>query len=212
MKLTPNQLDPETLKQCGIVLVAPRLQEYVPYEGDFSHGGVALGPHGGIDARLAKSWASMLKRCYDPLAPDFHKYGAAGISVCKEWHSLAEYIRAIKMLPNWGKKLADWEVYQLDKDYYSSNQYSPSTCVWLTVTDNSTYRSTTVPISITDCFGRAKVYLSIREASRALGFCRVTLQNLRDKGPISGNYKLQSQLIGWRIDTYTPEHPIRRGL
>ena len=195
-----------------LIQVTPRLQKYVVYDGDFSHGGVSLGPHGSIDTKLAKSWVSMLKRCYDPVAHDFSRYGAAGVSVCKDWHSLANYLVAVKQLPNWDKKSNDWRTYQLDKDYYSSNQYSPDTCVWLTATDNSTYRGTTVPVRITDCFGHERVFLSIREAAKEMGFCRVTLQNMRDKGKIQGNYKLQAQLIGWRVDTFKSEVPLRRVL
>ena len=77
-----------------------------------------------------KTWAAMIKRCYDPKHKGYKFYGARGVSVCSEWHNFQEF--------------ADWfeensvEGYHLDKDIitHGSRLYSPETCCFVPVAIN----------------------------------------------------------------------------
>lgn len=41
--------------------------------------------HGGKYSREYSSWQAMRRRCENPDDKDYHRYGAKGISVCREW-------------------------------------------------------------------------------------------------------------------------------
>ena len=151
-----------------LIEVGPRVKEYEPYA--FWVLGTPLIGYGAkdtnpIDKKLAKAWWYMMQRCYNPEHQDYGAYGAKGISVCKGWHQVANYVAGVKLLHGWESKLKDWTC-ELDKDYYSSNQYSPETCVWLSQDENLTYRGR--PVKVT-CFGVETIYLSMAKAGRATG-------------------------------------------
>lgn len=81
--------------------------------------------------RLYALWRNMLARCYDPAHPSYPSYGGAGITVSPIWHSYEQFVRTTTRLPLY----ALWNIhpgnYDLDKDYYGSGVYSPSTCVFI---------------------------------------------------------------------------------
>lgn len=84
-------------------------------------------------------WMNMLNRCYNPDYRDYYLYGEKGVFVCNRWLVFENYLEDIQRLPNWEKARRHPSLYQLDKDYYGSNCYSPETCVWLTEGDNNLY-------------------------------------------------------------------------
>jgi len=96
-----------------------------------------------IQAHFYSIWQSMLERCYNPSHPAYENYGGDGIFVCNRWLNFTNFFNDLKRLPNWHLKKNDWDGYQLDKDYYSSNCYSPKTCVWLSKAHNVLYRGDT---------------------------------------------------------------------
>ena len=154
-----------------IVEVAPRLREYEPYA--FWLLGASTAGYGDASNRitpeqlLAKAWEAMIYRCYDLNRKDYSRYGAVGVSVCKRWHTVSAYIEDVQKIHGWRAKLLDWNGYQLDKDYYSSNQYSPDTCVWLSNAANMAISGS--PVYVTDTLGVRTLYLSHPEAATALG-------------------------------------------
>ena len=152
-----------------VVEVPPRPRPYVPY-AYWLLAAPTLGYHGRdvcpTAKLLASAWENMMGRCYDTQNPKYRLYGGQGVSVCKRWHVLDIFMQDVKSLYGWDAKLADWDGYRLDKDYYSSNQYSPETCVWLSLVDNSTYMKTVTPIVVT-LQGEKAIFLSISEAARA---------------------------------------------
>ena len=89
-----------------------------------------------MDGKLASAWTRMMYRCYDPSAHNFRFYGAKGVTVASHWHDVANYISDVKTLPHWDYKLANWNDFELDKDYFGANQYGPDTCVWLPKDEN----------------------------------------------------------------------------
>lgn len=181
-------------KQRSIVHVEPRLKEFAPYDF-WLLGTPAAGLGARIDEtvthRLVTAWQNMMRRCYDPDHQYHSSYGAKGISVCKRWHTVALYVGDVQKLYGWASKEADWDSYQLDKDYYGSNQYSPETCIWLPRGLNNEIDR--VQITVVLPSGEALLFLSIMEASRYLGVSDSALYRLAAcehtcvKGPLKGH-------------------------
>jgi len=93
-----------------------------------------------LDENLYKVWSHMLDRCYNPECKEYEFYGNKGVFVCNRWLSFERFIADVKNLPNWREKKLNPKNYQLDKDYYHSNCYSPDTCVWLKSSENKRYQ------------------------------------------------------------------------
>ncbi len=93
-----------------------------------------------LDKNLYKVWSHMLNRCYNPNCKEYKFYGNKGIFVCNRWLSFERFVNDVKNLPNWREKKLNLKNYQLDKDYYHSNCYSPDTCVWLKSSENRKYQ------------------------------------------------------------------------
>ena len=182
-----------------VVEVEPRIKEYVPYNYDF-----LKAPAIGFDGhKLTDSWRNMLRRCYNVASSDYKSYGSKGVSVCKRWHQVANYIEDVQKLHGWPSKLANWDVYQLDKDYYSSNQYGPETCVWLSQQENNAYMGE--PVLVVDSYGCSSVYLSQVTCSKALG---IHSTNIR-RAIRSGKAINRGHLAGYRFFDHTPVRPLR---
>lgn len=75
-------------------------------------------------------WYNMMSRCYNPLHPNYHQYGGIGISVSPIWHSYEMFAKTINYVDGYEYWLKESD-YEIDKDYYGSKVYSPSTCIFL---------------------------------------------------------------------------------
>ncbi len=88
-------------------------------------------------------WRGMMSRCYDVRCQSYELYGAKGVTVCEEWQDFKKFLVSIQSVPNFIKFYRDPQNYFLDKDYLQSNVpvgervYSPQTCIFLTMYDNS---------------------------------------------------------------------------
>lgn len=154
------------------------------YLGDFSCAGFTTSGPNGQDHLLAKGWLSMMQRCYNPEHHSYMSYGGRGISVCARWHSLPAFVQDVKLLLGWPLKMGDWPNYELDKDYYLANHYSPETCRWLSRQDNTAYRLDAIPVLATNPYGYTRVYMSIKECARAVGVADSTITyKLRENRP-----------------------------
>jgi len=111
---------------------------YENYDGDFSYSGIGF-PANSIEQKLASIWKKMMKRCYEKSSEKYKFYGEKGISVCKRWHDASNFIEDVQKIPHWRYKLQDWNNFELDKDYYASNQYSFESCIWLHKKENVPY-------------------------------------------------------------------------
>ena len=195
------------LKLQGLIEVEPRLKEYEPYDywllGASRRGYRAIAGINTHDQKLASGWHSMMQRCYDTSARSYTSYGAKGVSVCKRWHTCTNYIEDVKLLHGWASKKADW-AFELDKDYYSSNQYSQDTCMWLSSDENASMRGT--PVVVTDCYGVSTGYLSLGDCARHLKISKVAVRNNL------GATLTKGARAGWKFEYLESKYPLRRQL
>lgn len=77
--------------------------------------------HGLTHHRLYKTWQGMMARCYSHKSPSYKYYGEIGISVCKEWHNVENFIN--DMYPTFCEGLT------LDRKESSKNYYKDN-CRW----------------------------------------------------------------------------------
>ncbi len=98
--------------------------------------------HGLRKHALYRTWSSMIERCTRKSATSYPRYGAKGVTVCKEWYDF--------------KKFYDWATIngwkrglQIDKDIIPKKLgipaliYSPEMCCIVTPKENSRNASTT---------------------------------------------------------------------
>lgn len=79
--------------------------------------------------RMYDLWYNMLARCYNENHPQYPFYGGSGVTVSPIWHSYEMFCKTIASVPFF--HLLKTGSPHLDKDYFGSNVYSPSTCIFL---------------------------------------------------------------------------------
>lgn len=92
-----------------------------------------------IRRSLSKRWYAMVSRCTDPKHPKYAKYGALGVKICKAWLDKETFIRDCKILPGYDPDKLLTNSLHLDKDSLKKGNklYSPSTCVFISITENN---------------------------------------------------------------------------
>lgn len=106
-----------------------------------------------IEPKLPASWKtdenhnlallliSLLRECYEE--------SNTGKQIHTDWHTLERFIRDVKCLPNYDLYRSDPTNYVLSLEYYRSNIYSNTTCLFLHKRDHELYKGnkeTYVPI------------------------------------------------------------------
>ena len=81
------------------------------------------------------SWRSMMSRCYNKNSANYKYYGAAGISVCENWHNA-------DCFGEWAKSSGWFEGATLDR-IDNDKGYSPENCKWSTKKEQAKNRRTT---------------------------------------------------------------------
>lgn len=93
------------------------------------------------DGRLQIIFAHMIQRCYDPKDKNYSIYGGKGIRICEEW------INSPPLFEKWA--LENGYSKELSIDRIDPNKdYSPENCRWVTLSQNSKYKSTTRAIEV----------------------------------------------------------------
>tara|TARA_X000001382_G_scaffold125759_1_gene111595 strand:- start:155 stop:958 length:804 start_codon:yes stop_codon:yes gene_type:complete len=80
-------------------------------------------------------WRGVVRRCYDTKSPNYHLYGGAGVTLCKDWHNFQIFAKWYTNLPLYGRGL------HLDKDLLNkeANMYAPSNCTLVPQSINSLF-------------------------------------------------------------------------
>lgn len=161
--------------------------------------------HGSEDDLLRASWRKMMDRCYNPKAHNYRWYGGRGIFVCERWHKLTNYIEDVKKLANWSKKQKDWNNYNLDKDYYSSNCYDPRVCMWLSKQENGIYGNSSTIIALSPS-NEALIYVSIGHCASQMDLAKSSVHRFARNGfsTLKGRNK---RLEGWQFGIF--DEPFR---
>ena len=81
--------------------------------------------------RVYELWFNMMSRCYNKKHPCYKMYGGKGVTVSPIWHSFERFVKTISTVPMYPYWVNGNLQYELDKDYFGSNVYSPNTCVFI---------------------------------------------------------------------------------
>lgn len=120
--------------------------------------------YSGNISEVYSAYMAMIRRCYNVADKYYPNYGGRGVRVCDEW--LNDYMAFLTWSKNngWRKGL------EIDKDTVGDGLlYSPTTCRWVTKTENNFQRKDTRMIM----YKGEK--LSVSEISRRSGVNKSTL-------------------------------------
>ena len=188
-----------------LILVDKKKFTPIMYNGDYSYRGINA-EAGSIDNMLANTWVKMMRRCYDKDAHNFIYYGNKGITVCERWHNPLNFIEDVKTIPHWYYKQQNWDKFQLDKDYYGSDQYNIESCIWLPNEENVASE----PVGIRYPNGNEEWFLGLTHAEKETGISRSSLHRFLTEGLpeiLKGNNK---KVIGWEFMTTIPNNKLLR--
>lgn len=191
----------------NIVVAKPKTATLpADYNGTFSLSGYFESNVSAIDAKLAQTWKKMMQRCYDPKYETYGLYGGRGVTVHPSWHDVGTFIQQAKLLPHWWYKenAKNWSEFELDKDYFGSNQYGPDTCVWLRSDENNLYTRSSNPMRVIDVDGVETLYLSVNQAAEAIGIARSSLHRFVTDGMPSCLKQGSKKFAGWVFEKTDP--------
>lgn len=119
---------------------------------------------------LKDKWENMFRRCYSKQYQKEHKT-YKDIFVHQDWHSFKNFLKDVKMLPQYFLAREDNFVgWDLDKDYYGSNAYSKDTCVFLKHSENTLYGRRNGCYKITDTTSNKEFYeINIADFAKKIG-------------------------------------------
>lgn len=123
--------------------------------------------HGLSRSKVFAAWSSMLRRCLNPNAENYPRYGGRGITVCADWANSFENFFADMGHPPEGMSLD-----RKDND----GNYEPDNCRWATAEEQARNRSNRRLITYD---GRCQ---SLGEWAKELEIGRETLRRRLEKG------------------------------
>jgi len=129
-------------------------------------------------------WRNMIVRCYDSNNPAYHKYGALGVTVSKEWRYFEDFLKSIAKVPNYWRWKSNPSAWQLDKDYYGAKQYSKNTCIFLSREDNQMLTHISKPFEY-----QGQQYLSQKECAEDHGLDRKRISDAVTGVRIASGYE-----------------------
>ena len=115
--------------------------------------------HGYSRHPLYHTWKGMMRRCYNPKEPNFANYGANGIRVCAQWHSVEAFILDNEHLAKPGLSIE-----RINND----GDYEPSNCTWASNMEQTLNRRITKNITFqgkTQCITHWAKELGIKQAT-----------------------------------------------
>lgn len=82
-----------------------------------------------------------MRRCTNPRAANYHKYGGRGITVCARWLDVRNFVADM------GERPPGTSLDRID----SEKGYSPDNCRWATPTTQNRNRSCTTVLTVAGC-------------------------------------------------------------
>ncbi len=95
------------------------------------------------NSRIKNIYQGLIQRCYNQKDESYRWYGAKGIKVCEEW------INNPASFESWALKNGYKDNLTIDR-INSDKDYCPDNCRWVSMVDNSKYKSTTSLITVND--------------------------------------------------------------
>lgn len=121
-------------KSCGCYGV-----EMLKSGRNITHG--LYGKKGSANRRIHGIWQGILRRCLNSKNRRFYRYGGRGIEVCEDWKNSFESFHSWAISNGYADGLT---IDRIDND----GHYSPENCQWVTRSENSWKKSTTILISV----------------------------------------------------------------
>lgn len=159
---------------------------------------------------LMEAWKRMMDRCYNPGADNYAYYGGKGVSVCKRWHDPKSFIEDAQKLPHYWYKARNPEGFDLDKDYYGSNQYNPESCVWIPGDENRMYMSTVKPVRVTNTAGESQDFITIGQAAEFLKIAPSSLHRFVKQDRPYAFKGSNKTFVGWEFNNVEIEGKLAR--
>ena len=115
----------------------PKICKHVSITGRYIHGGT----YKWNNKRLKTIFEGMKARCYIPTNKSYRWHGAKGIKICDEWLDNPLSFEEWSLANGYNDDLS------IDRKNGNKN-YCPENCRWITINDNSKYKSTTRKITV----------------------------------------------------------------
>ena len=91
------------------------------------------------DFNLRRRYFGIINRCYNVNAKDYSRYGGKGVVMCQEWLDSFNLFKSWCLTNGYSKELEIDKDILCDKLGVYPKVYSPSTCMWITKSENSKY-------------------------------------------------------------------------
>lgn len=96
--------------------------------------------HGMTNERIYKTWQNMKKRCENPEAASYERYGGRGIKVCEEWQEFEPFYK-------WALENGYTDELTIDRKN-NDGDYEPSNCRWVDLEEQANNTSKNVFVKV----------------------------------------------------------------
>lgn len=130
-------------KECGFERIARynRLQKVTECKHIGINGEIINYETKWANHRIKSIFNTMRRRCYNENERTYRWYGAKGIKICDEW------LNNPHLFEEWAMQNGYEDYLTIDRRD-ETKDYSPSNCRWVTLSQNSKYKSTTSLIDV----------------------------------------------------------------